>query len=246
MFGRLCFCLGLVGFAVLQFIYVDIIPGRAPAWPAGLPGRQPVAIFTGIGLLLVAFALWRRGAVVLATSIMVAGIAAWALARQVPAVVTDVLLGGSWTQAGKALVLIGGFTLFGSLPTRFRINPNAGSVIGRITLGAFMILAGLQHFRWEEFVVTLVPGWAPGGGVFWSRASAVLLLAGGMGMLLPRFARAAAALSGLMIFLWFLTLHVPRAVAFQDQNEWTSVFEALAFSGIAFGVADVGWARKVR
>src|SRR5690606_27013352 len=100
MFGRLCFCLGLVGFAVLQFIYVDIIPGRAPAWPAGLPGRQPVAILTGIGLLLVAFALWRRRAVGLATCIMVAAIAAWALARQVPAVVTDVLLGGSWTQAG--------------------------------------------------------------------------------------------------------------------------------------------------
>jgi hypothetical protein len=38
-------------------------------------------------------------------------------------------------------------------------------------------------------------------------------------------------------FLWFLCLHIPRAIAGPhtlNGNEWTSVCESLAFSGIAF------------
>jgi hypothetical protein len=40
-----------------------------------------------------------------------------------------------------------------------------------------------------------------------------------------------------MIFLWVLMLHIPRAIAdpyTNVGNEWASVFEALAFSGMAF------------
>jgi hypothetical protein len=43
-----------------------------------------------------------------------------------------------------------------------------------------------------------------------------------------------------MIFLWVLMLHIPRAIAdpyTNVRNEWASVFEALAFSGIAFMLA---------
>lgn len=50
-------------------------------------------------------------------------------------------------------------------------------------------------------------------------------------------ARLAALLLGVMIFLWLLMLHIPRAIADPSGgkgNEWTSVFKALALSGIAF------------
>ncbi len=63
------------------------------------------------------------------------------------------------------------------------------------------------------------------------------LISRGAGLLLLQTARLAAALSGLMIFLWVVLLHIPRALAAaaaQSRNEWTSVFEALAISGIAF------------
>jgi hypothetical protein len=42
-----------------------------------------------------------------------------------------------------------------------------------------------------------------------------------------------------MIFLWLIVLHIPRAIAepyVAKGNEITSVFEALAFSGIALGI----------
>lgn len=40
-----------------------------------------------------------------------------------------------------------------------------------------------------------------------------------------------------MLLLWFVILHIPRAIAdpaIEKGNEITSVFQALAFSGIAF------------
>ena len=50
-------------------------------------------------------------------------------------------------------------------------------------------------------------------------------------------ARLAATLLGTMVFIWVLILHIPRAIADPYSGvggEWTSVFEALAESGIAF------------
>jgi uncharacterized membrane protein len=109
-----------------------------------------------------------------------------------------------------------------------------------------MILGGVQHFIYTQFVATLVPQWIP-YPVFWARFAGVALLAGGAGLLVTRTARLAAALSGVMIFLWVVLLHVPRAMAAppaQTRNEWTAVFEALAFSGIALTIAGAHGARS--
>jgi uncharacterized membrane protein len=102
-----------------------------------------------------------------------------------------------------------------------------------------MVLAGIQHFLYPEFVKLLVPSWIP-GPLFWTYFAAIALIAGGTGLVIPRTTRLAAALSGLMIFLWLVMLHVPRAIAAspdQRRNEWTAVFEALAVSGIALTIA---------
>jgi hypothetical protein len=50
--------------------------------------------------------------------------------------------------------------------------------------------------------------------------------------------RLAACLSAVMIFLWVLLLHIPRAFAGPNHaNETAGVFEALAISGVALLVA---------
>ena len=54
--------------------------------------------------------------------------------------------------------------------------------------------------------------------------------------MLPPTSRLAAALVGAMIFTWLLVLHIPRGITMRNQNEWTAVLEALAFSGIAFAL----------
>lgn len=252
--GRLFFAIGLVAFGVMQFIYGDFVAGRAPAWPEGVPGRLVWAYASGAFLVAAGAAIvsgkgGRPMALAAGTVIF-----AWALLRNLPLAAADSVLGGTWTLAGKSLVCFGGaFAVAGSLPTvagggRLRgfVNTRDGFLLlGRVCLSYFLIACGIQHFMFEAFVATLVPAWIP-GAYFWTYFAGVALIAGGVGMLLPPTARLAALLSGLMIFLWVFMLHVPRAMSglHDVRNEWTAVFEALAFSGLAFLFAATLPARR--
>jgi uncharacterized membrane protein len=247
--GRVLFGIGLIGFGILQFIYGDFVPGRAPAWPPSMPGRLVWAYLSGAlliasGAAVISGKRAREAAILSGTIIFL-----WALLRHLPEVAASPH-GIVLTNTGKALFLFGGaFAVAGSLrATAGRsgstlsgvINSQNGFIyLGRFCVAAFLILAGIQHFQFAEFVAMLVPAWIP-GHMFWTYFAGVALIAGGAGLLIPQTARLAAALSGLMIFLWVLLLHIPRAIAApaaQSRNEWTAVFEALAISGIAFVLA---------
>jgi uncharacterized membrane protein len=244
-FARLLFALSLTAFGVLHFVYGDFVTRVVTNWPASLP-LKPLWVYLTGTLLVV-----TGGAVVTArkprTFLMIlAGALVFSfLLLHLPAVFRDVFIGGAWTNGGKALVLLGGcFAVAATfreksgtdLPRFAFLEGRRMFAVGRIALALFMITAGVQHFRWFEFVVGLVPTWVPGGGPFWTYASAVLLIAGGLGMLIPVTTRLAALLSGVMIFLWVFMLHLPRALnaVGNRANETTATFEALAFSGLAF------------
>jgi uncharacterized membrane protein YphA (DoxX/SURF4 family) len=111
--------------------------------------------------------------------------------------------------------------------------------IGRYFLPITAIVFGIDHFVYPIIVSKLVPSWIP-GSLFWTYFAGIALIAAGVGMILRVQARLASLLLGIMIFLWLILLHIPRAFAEPPSvkgNEWTSVFEALAFSGIAFMLA---------
>jgi uncharacterized membrane protein YphA (DoxX/SURF4 family) len=73
------------------------------------------------------------------------------------------------------------------------------------------------------------------GHLFWTYFAGFALIAGGIGMVVPLTARLASLLSAIMVFLWLIMLHIPRALAApHDSNETTAVFEALAISATAF------------
>jgi uncharacterized membrane protein len=238
--GRTLFAVGLVAFGVLQFVTGDFVPGRAPSWPAAWPGRLLWAYGTGAFLIAVGIAVAARARARAPALFAAALILAWAFLRQLPLAVADVHLGSAWTRLGKALALAGGAIAVAGPATP------GGLRIGRAGLGALMVLAGVQHFLHADVVATLVPAWIP-GALFWTHLAGAALIAGGVGMNLPPTARPAAALSGAMIFLWVVLLHVPRAVGAgpeQRRNEWTAVFEAVSFSGLAFFLA--GSARRAR
>jgi uncharacterized membrane protein len=225
--GRLFFAIGLAAFGVQQFIYGDFVPGRAPAWPPAIPGRLVWACVSGAFLIVAGAAIFsgvwaRRAAIASGTMIFV-----WALLRQLPGLVANPH-GIVLTASGKALALSGGaFAVAGFL------------YVGQCGLGIFMLIGGMQHFIYPDFVAALIPAWIPGHH-FWTYVAGVALIAGGAGLMLPKTARLAAALTGMMLLLWVVLLHMPRAVAAADpqrRNEWTAVFEALTMSGIAFVLA---------
>lgn len=241
--GKYFFLTGMMAIAIQHFVFNDFVLGRAPAWPMHVPGKTLWAYITGsfffiTGLMIIGNIQARRVALMAAALIFV-----WAFLRYLPIVVSDSLLAPSWTSAGKAIVFIGGLLVIAATASNFKsqgrqskiqsINSNVSLIAaGRICLSLFLLITGLQHFIYVEFVASLIPEWFPGNAVFWTYFAGVALLCGGLGLLIPKTAALAAFLSGTMIFSWFWIVHLPRAVESLSDN--IAVFEAFAFSGIAF------------
>jgi len=246
--GRTFFALALLGLGAEHFIYGEFVTGRAPAWPDGVPGKQVWVDGSGILVMLAGLAVlarrWGRPAA-LGLGVVVF---TWALLRHVPVVVADSALAGSWTRAGKALTIVGGSIAVAATLPALSAVPNNGwrrfvnmtgpfVRLGQLSLAGFLLLTGLQHFRFLEFVATLVPAWIPGDAFWWGRFAGVALIAGGLGLLSPRTDALAALATGVMIFSWFWIVHLPRVHT--SVSDGIALFEALVVSGIALVVAGV-------
>jgi uncharacterized membrane protein len=248
--GRAFFALGLIGIGVQHFYFRQLVPMVVPAWPAWIPGRL-------FWVFLVGTILIAGGAAILA-GIKAGGMARLAatllgvlfflsfLLLHVPANLRSGLWSvEGWADALTALTLAGGgLVVAGTLP-QLRAASGRGNPVGwfeeLIPLGMYplaimIIVFGIDHFLHVAFVSTLVPAWIP-WPVFWTRFAGTALIAAGVAMIVRVKAPLAATLLGTMLLTWVAILHIPRAIADPYSGvggEWTSVFEALAESGIAF------------
>ena len=243
--GRLFFAIGLIAWGVQHLVAGDFVTRVVPSWPVWLPARTMSAYVVGAALIAAgaAIALDVKGRAA-ALAFGVFALLSFLLLH-VPLAAKDNLLGGRWTGAGKALVMCGGalcIALSLSEGQRGRRSgPWASASVrdgvilwGRVSLGAFMILCGIQHFKFAQFVATLVPAWIP-GALFWTYFAGIALIAGGLGIIVSRVSRLAALLSGAMIFSWVFLVHIPLVLKNpQSTGDVAAVFEALAFSGVAF------------
>lgn len=244
--GRYSFAIAMLGFGVMHFVFGEFVSGRAPAWPSSIPGQRIWVYFSGLVMVAAGASVIIRKKeqfFLIASGVM---ILAWALLRHIPILVADLKWGSELTMAGKALTLCGGiFTIAtgfgGGWIDKLRNTGHGNWYIypGIISLAIFLVICGIEHFIFIDFVKELVPGWIP-GNIFWTYFSGVSLIAGGMGLVIRKTSTLAAILIGCMIFTWFIILHIPRAITAEVENasnEWTSVCESLAFSGIAFVLA---------
>ena len=149
---------------------------------------------------------------------------------------------GVWGNAFKMLVLSGGaYIVAGTFDREMNESVLVRFSEPLIPAGKYffcttMIIFGAEHFIYKDFVATLVPGWIP-WPYFWTYLAGAALMAAGAGIAINVKRRLAALLLGFAIFSWFIVLHIPRAIADPHSgngNEWTSVFQAFGFSGIAF------------
>jgi uncharacterized membrane protein YphA (DoxX/SURF4 family) len=215
--------------------------GESPsAWPY-IVG----VVLLAAGCAIAAGRRVRTGAAVLAGLILMSLVVA-----SLPRLLANPWVAHLWTNPLKSAALAAGAALLVAAPTtapiRSASSPRAVRRVERVAaaaLAVFLLACGAQHFVYADFVGTLVPSWIPGHR-FWTYMTGVALIAGGAGILVPRARRLAATLSSLMIFLWVLLLHIPRAVAGPAHAfETAGVFEALAISGIALMIAAT--ARRV-
>jgi len=247
--GRSFFGVATMASGVLQLATGDFVR-LVPALPAWIPAHSTWACLLGVALVATGLAILSGRMARTAASVLGIMILAVVLLLYLPQMVVNpvvdrpFLRGFMWTNPLKALALVGGAAiLVGSSPDegrplsalvrRFgRLEPR-----GSVFLAIFLVVCGMQHFVYSDFVTVLVPSWIPGQRL-WTYFTGVALIAGGAGILVPVTARLAASLSALMIFLWVLLLHIPRALAGpQHAGEAAGVFEALALSGEALMVA---------
>jgi uncharacterized membrane protein len=105
-------------------------------------------------------------------------------------------------------------------------------------LGSFLFFCGTQHYVYASFTADMVPGWIP-GHVFWAYFTGTALLAGGLGIFVPRTAPWAAILSGTMVLLFAILMHIPASIRDPKKSDQVAAaWEAFAIAGVAFLVAD--------
>ena len=111
--------------------------------------------------------------------------------------------------------------------------------LGSVFFAVMLVCFGISHFLYVQFIQVLVPNWIP-GHVFWTYLAGAALAASGIAIILRVQVKLSALLLASIIFLWFIFLHIPRAIAapYTDKgNELSSVFESLGFSGVAYLIA---------
>jgi len=253
--GRSFIAIAMIAFGIQHFIYLDFVTRVFPKMPAWIPAHSLLACIFGAFLIIAGIAILigieaRTAALLLGGVILVSFVVLY-----VPLLVANLLNAGVWTNAGKALALAGtSFLVAGSVRIKGDNSGGARMMIphilarfipfGRFFLAAFLIFGGSMHFIYVEFAASLVPAWIP-GHIFWTYFAGCALIAGGIGIMLPWTTRLAASLAAIMIFLWVVLLHIPRALAdLSNSNETTAVFEALAMSGAAILVATQATGKK--
>jgi uncharacterized membrane protein len=243
LLGRLFYGAGVAALGGQHFYHADFVPVIFPSLPAGMhEGGYFWVSVAGMFLVVTGSAIVIGKGARAAGILLGSALLGLLIVRDIPfQLSTAPGPVAAWNNCFKAFTLCGGaFAAAASAPGRepARIDRLFVS-FGNISLAVTVAVFGAEHFIYARFVEDLVPKWIP-AHLFWTYFCGAALVAAGAGMTLRIRARLAAGLLGLMIFTWFLILHIPRALAshYEDGgNEWTSVFEALAFSGIAFIVA---------
>lgn len=247
--SKLFYCTGMIGIAAQHFVYADSRPVLLPPLPAWMHTSSLIAYALAAAIITACFfILFEKknitahlllGGFLLLVFLLVQSSYILFIQPNSPKHL------GLWTDALKELALAGGaFVMAGLINTAGFYNSSFVSMLkklipaGRIFFSITMFLFGLDHFYYTDFVKTLVPSWIP-GDVFWTYFAGIALMASAIAITFKILVRPAALLLSIMLFIWFLILHIPRAIADPyagNGNEITSVFEALAFSGIALGI----------
>lgn len=253
VFGRVLFAFGLIGLGGTHFAFQRFSAGRAPGAPEWFPGEVVWVYLAGVLFIAVGMALltlrWARPALAIAAGVVFI----WAFLRHLPVIASSPFLSERWTDASKSVRFLGGcLVVAAALPkvsvkistlAKLLNNSTIFLAVGRTLLGLTLIMNGVQHFRFTEFVAGLIPGWFPGDAVVWTYLAGVALIAGGAGLIFPWTARLAALFSGSMVFSWFWIVHIP--IATRSVSSGIALFEVLVTSGALLLTAGFLYSRGV-
>lgn len=152
------------------------------------------------------------------------------------------------TYSGGAFVLAGSFTEQESNKDANKFDAFLEKLIpvGRIFYSLLMLLFGLSHFLFAQFVSTMVPKWLP-GTMFWTYFVGVALICSGISIIFKLWIKPISLLLALMLLLFVLFFHIQDAIAnptVGGGNEIVRAIIALLFCGIALVIALTNDSKK--
>lgn len=247
--GRIFYGLGLAGIASLQFVYAGFRPVILPIPAEATRNFSLLVYITGALLALAGIAI-AIGQKVKTISLLLGWLLLlFFIAGHLPNRLTNNPgFLGAWTDALKILALSGGAFVVSTLYPGTKNNGSfrmaeAIAYYGKYFFALLLVIFGIDHFIYAGFVKTLVPGWIP-GALFWTYFAGVALIGSGLAIFINFKPAVISRLLAIMLFAWLIVLHIPRAIAApvtDNGNEWTSVFECLAFCGIALLYPYTKW-----
>ncbi|QIK77745.1 DoxX family membrane protein [Sphingomonas piscis] len=216
--------------AILLGIVTVAVQDFALTWqpvPPGLPARAPLAVLSGLVLLLGGAAILWRGARRLEI-ILPTFYALWVVALHLPNTVANPSVASLLGVAEIGALSVGGFAaVIAAKGSRY------ATVLPPV-FGACAIIFGLSHFVYADFTASMVPSWIP-GKLFCAYFTGAAHIAAGIAMLIGRFARLAAMLLAAMCASFVILLHAPRVAAAPGSRvEWTMLAAALSIAGAAW------------
>ena len=250
--GRLFFGLGIIAYGIQQIVIRDFRPQILPNFPSWAHTIILLPILTGLAMIAAGFIVGGiiRVEINLRKKIpLYLGFYFFALIflSHIPYLLFvyphKLSHLGSWGDllkelafAGAAFIMAGSF-LYNS-PKQNQNNMMDRVVkklipAGRLFYCTTIILFGCNHFVYD--ISFMVPKWI-GMQTFWSYFGGAALIAAGTAILFKIFLKPVALLLALMLFLWFILLHVPNAIADPYAgrgNSIVSAFDALLFCGTA-------------
>jgi hypothetical protein len=233
--GQIFFAIPMMVFG-FQYISYGRYAGGLPPVPPWAPGGTIGAYLVGAVLIACAIGIATRK-VARISALIVGGLFLFCVVFLQLLHFRDVLYNGiDRTRALEPLSLsAAAFALAALLPAE-GLGTGASTndklvLFGRIVFGISIVIFGIQHFMYAPFLATLVMPWLP-GHLFWIYFTGASLVLAGLAVATSIKSRIAGLLLGLMFFLWVLLLHAPRVLSqLHNQDELTSLFVALAFSG---------------
>jgi uncharacterized membrane protein YphA (DoxX/SURF4 family) len=238
--GKIFYGLGIAGIGSLQFIYAGFRPVLLPIPAADTQNLTFFVYLMGAILVFAGVYIVFRQNVKTISFFLGLFLLLFLIIGHLPnRLANNPGSLGAWTDALKLFALAGGAFI---ISTVYQDKKNNGMKIiekigpyGKYFFAVMLIIFGIDHFLYVDFVKTLVPDWIP-GALFWTYFAGVALIASGLAIFLNFKPMAISFLLATMLFIWLIVLHIPRAIAApitDNGNEWTSVFECLAFSGIS-------------
>jgi uncharacterized membrane protein len=231
--GRALVACAMVVLGAFGMMYADFIMEWTPA-PAQFSTRVAwtylhggVLIAAGLGLLFDTTA--RLAALVLGAVWLL-----WTLLF-VPRLIANWrgALGGQF----EALAMASGLLLLADGLSGPQTRTRTLALIGRYGFAICLPMFGIVHFLYADAVAGWVPAWLP-AHLFWAYFTGAAHCAAGLAILSGVLAHLGSRLFAIMLSSWVLIVHIPRvAAALGDRHEWTTLFVALALTGIAWIVA---------